>query len=153
VDLSRIDWHAPAPGAFARELRRRLVVAGIVSVVAAYFWHWQALIVFGALAAWGTLAASRFVAHLGWAVTGEAVLFRSGWLSRHLTIARFTRIQSVEKRQSPFDRRWSMARVGVDTAGASAASHRVHIPYLTLEAALRLHGDLSAAASRTTFHW
>jgi len=62
------------------------------------------------LAAWALLAASRTIAHLGWAVVDGAVLFKSGWLARHVTIARFTRVQSVELWQSPFDRRWSMAR-------------------------------------------
>ncbi len=153
LDLDEVSWHGPAPGAFARELRRRLVFAAVVALVTAYFWQWQALVVFAALAAWAALAASRTIAHLGWAVAGDAVLFRSGWLTRQLTIARFTRIQSVEMWQSPFDRRWSMARVGVDTAGARPGSHRVRIPYLAPETARAIYTDLSAAAAKTAFHW
>jgi len=153
LDLASVHWQPVADGAFTREARRRVVVAGVVSLVAAYFWQWWAVAVFAALAGWGILAASRYVAHLGWAVVDGAVLYRSGWLSRHLTIARFTRIQNVEMWQSPFDRRWSMARVGVDTAGANAGSHRVHVPYLTLGEADRLYRDLSTAAAGTAFHW
>ncbi len=153
LDLGSVEWHAPASGAFARELRRRIIVAGIISLVAAYFWQWQAVFVFAALGSWGTLAAARYVSHLGWARIDGAVIFRSGWLSRHTTIARFTRIQSVEMWQTPFDRRWAMARVGVDTAGAGPGSHRVQVPYLTLETADALYRDVSAAAAGTAFHW
>lgn len=153
LDLSAVDWQRPAPGAFAREVRRRLIFSALVAAAAAYVWQWRALVLFAVLAAWAVLAASRTIAHLGWAVVDGAVLFKSGWLVRHVTIARFTRVQSVELWQSPFDRRWSMARVGVDTAGAGAGSHRVHIPYLPLGVAGRLHADLSAAAARTAFHW
>jgi uncharacterized membrane protein YdbT with pleckstrin-like domain len=153
LDLSAVDWQRPAPDAFVREVRRRLILSALVAAAAAYVWQWRALVLFAVLAAWAVLAASRTVAHLGWAVVDGAVLFKSGWLVRHLTIARFTRVQSVELWQSPFDRRWSMARVGVDTAGAGAGSHRVHIPYLPLGVAGRLHADLSAAAARTAFHW
>jgi len=153
LDLTSVRWRPAAAGAFKRELRRRAVVAALVSMATAYFWQWWALALFAALAAWGALAASRYVAHLGWAVVDGAVLYRSGWLSRHMTVARFTRIQSVEMWQSPFDRRWSMARVGVDTAGANAGSHRVQVPYLTLDAADALYRDLSNAAAGTAFHW
>ena len=55
--------------------------------------------------------------------------------------------------ESPFDRRRAMARVSVDTAGASAGSHRVNIPYIARDAATRLHDHLTAAAARTDFTW
>jgi putative membrane protein len=153
LDLSAVNWQRAAPGAFARELRRRLLFWAVVAGAAGYVWQWRALVLFAVFAAWSLLAASRTIAHLGWAVVDGAVLFKSGWLVRHMTIARFTRVQSVGMWQSPFDRRWAMARVGVDTAGAGAGSHRVHIPYLPLGVASRLHADLSAAAARTAFHW
>ena len=153
LDLTAIDWQRPGAGATAREVRRRFIVAAVLSAPLAYVLHWQALVVFVALAAWGVLAGFRYVAHLRWAVADGAVLFKSGWLSRHLSIARFTRIQSVAMRESPFDRRWSMARVSVDTAGAGAASHRIDIPYLARDIAANLHAGLSAAAARTAFPW
>ncbi|HUF47372.1 MAG TPA: PH domain-containing protein [Vicinamibacterales bacterium] len=153
LDLSALAWQAPAEGALTRELRRRLITSAVVAGLAALAIGWYALSLFGLLVAWHSVAAGRTVAHLGWAVVDGAVLFRSGWLRRHLTIARYTRVQSVELVESPFDRRWAMARVSVDTAGAGAASHRVAIPYLTRPAAVALHASLSAAAARTAFHW
>jgi len=55
--------------------------------------------------------------------------------------------------QSPFDRRHRMASVRVDTAGAADASHRVDIPYLPVETATALFGQLGTAAARTVFRW
>src|SRR5687767_15349977 len=54
-----------------------------------------------------TLFRSIYIAHLGWAVIDGAVLFRTGWIWRHLKVARFTKVQAVSMTQSPFDRRRS----------------------------------------------
>jgi hypothetical protein len=46
-----------------------------------------------------------------------------------------------------------MASVRVDTAGAGDGSHRVDIPYLPVEKAAELFGELGTAAARTAFRW
>ena len=90
---------------------------------------------------------------MGWALTDGAVLYRSGWLWRQLTAARFTKIQAVALHESPFDRRNIMARIRVDTAGAGDFSHRVDIPYLAKATALELQGLLAAQAAGTELRW
>jgi putative membrane protein len=153
LDLAAVSWQPAAPGAVGRQVRLRLLVAGAGASLVTWVLGWWTVPFGAVLAAWAAVSARQHVAHLGWATIDGAVLFRSGWITRHLTIARFTRIQNVQLSQSPFDRRHGMASVRVDTAGAGASSHRVHIPYLTLEAAMRLRADLFAAAARTTFRW
>jgi putative membrane protein len=86
-------------------------------------------------------------------VTGGEVVFRSGWLWRSVTVAPIAKIQAIACDESPFDRRYAMAKVSVDTAGASERSHRVHIPYLARHTATALYQRLSAEASRTAFRW
>jgi putative membrane protein len=86
-------------------------------------------------------------------VEDGAILFRSGYIWRYVTIARFTKIQAVTLTESPFDRRARMAGVRVDTAGASDASHRVDVPYLARETATRLFALLAGQAARTAFRW
>jgi putative membrane protein len=81
------------------------------------------------------------------------VIFRRGWLWRVVTVARLTKVQAVARRESPFDRRWSMARVRVDTAGASERSVRIDVPYLPADVALGLHQRLAARAATTDFKW
>jgi putative membrane protein len=99
------------------------------------------------------VSARAYIAHLGWAIIDGAVLFRSGWIRRHLTVARFSKVQAVAMSQSPFDRRHRTASVRVDTAGAGDGSHRVAIPYLPAERATELFEQLATAAARTTFRW
>jgi len=100
---------------------------------------------------WTNPHARLYVKSLGWAIADDTVLFRSGWLWRELTIARFNKIQAVALTESPFDRRASMATVRVDTAAASA--HRVTIPYLAQKTADDLYRTLAAHAARTAFRW
>jgi putative membrane protein len=146
-------WQGPAAGAFRRELVARLMLAAIGGLLSALVLGDWAIAVLGLLIAWAWVGARIYIAHLGWAIIDGAVLFRTGWIWRHLTIARFNKVQVVSMVQSPFDRRHHMASVRVDTAGAAAASHRVNIPYLPLETATALFGQLGRAAAGTAFRW
>jgi len=153
LNLGDPVWHGPAPGALGRELRARLVLALIGALLSAFLLGWWAVTVLPFFIAWGWMSARTYIAHLGWAVIDGAVLFRTGWIWRHLTVARFTKVQAVSMTQSPFDRRHRMASVRVDTAGADDGSHRVDIPYLPVEKAVELFGELGTAAARTAFRW
>jgi putative membrane protein len=153
LSLGAPVWHGPAAGAFRRELRARLVLALIGALLSAFVLGWWAVAVLALFSAWGWMSARIYTAHLGWAVIDGAVLFRTGWIWRHLTVARFSKVQAVSVTQSPFDRRHRMASVRVDTAGAADASHRVNIPYLPVETAAELFGQLGTAAARTAFRW
>lgn len=152
VDLARIDWQPVHARAFARRFRAWLIFATVVSLVAAPRLGWWTVAIFAILAAWGALAANRQVAHLRWAVTDDVVVFQRGWIWRYTTATPFARIQAVALHESPFDRRHAMARVRVDTAGASEA-FRVDVPYLGRETATALHGRLATAAAETAFRW
>jgi len=153
LTLEEPVWHGPAAGAFGRELRARLVLALIVALLSALILGGWAVAVLAFLVVWGWVTARIYIAHLGWAIIDGAVLFRTGWIWRHLTVARFSKVQAVSLTQSPFDRRHRMASVHVDTAGAGDASHRVNIPYLPVATATELFGQLGTAAARTAFRW
>ena len=115
--------------------------------------RWWSLALYAGFVALALVSSRMHVKHLGWAVGERAVIFRSGWLTRELTVARFTKIQVVTLRESPFDRRHQMASVRVDTAGASDLSHRVAIPFLSRPIADAVYEQLAAAAARTSFRW
>jgi putative membrane protein len=153
LDLEDPIWHRPAAGAFGRELRARLVLVLIVATLSAFILERWAVAALAFLIAWAGMSARVYVAHLGWAMIDGAVLFRSGWIRRRLTIARFNKVQAVSMTQSPFDRRHRTASVRVDTAGAGNESHRVDIPYLPLEQATELQQQLAKAAASTAFRW
>ncbi len=152
LDLANPDWQPVHPRAFRRRFRAWLVVVAVVSLIAAPRLGWWTIALAGGLTLWLAFVARRQVAHLGWACTDAVVLFRRGWIWRFTTAVPLSRIQAVARLESPFDRRHRMARVRVDTAGASEA-FRVDVPYLGRDTATALHGRLATAAAETAFRW
>ena len=153
LDLAAVAWNAVHPRAFRRELKAGICVAVAVALPFVLLLRWWDLALLVVLLAWTYIAARLHVAHLGWAATDRAILFRSGWLWREVSVAPFAKIQAVALHQSPFDRSAAMAQVSVDTAGAGDLSHRVHIPYLARETARDLYDLLALQAARTAFRW
>lgn len=147
------DWKGVHPRAFRREVKSWIFIAVLVSLPFVALLKGWVLVLLAALLAWGFLLARKTIRHLGWAVSDGAVFFRSGWLWRSLTAVRFTQIQAVTVRESPFDRRTGMASLRVDTAGAGELSHRVDIPYLPRETARELCDFLATRAGRSAFRW
>jgi putative membrane protein len=153
IDLAGVEWRGVAPRAVQRAFVRWLIVATCIAVPLAFWPSWWDLLIIVALIAWAALAARKTIDHLQWATTPDAVLYRSGWIWRQVSIARFAKIQVVAMHESPFDRRTRMRRVRVDTAGAGTASHGVDIPYLPRETAADLYHALAQSAGGTTFKW
>lgn len=152
-DLAALTWHPLHPRAFARAVKPNLIITTLITIASALLIGWGAIGVLILLMPWAVLSARQYVAHIGWADTDEVVAMRSGWLWQQLTIARVNKIQAVAIYQSPFDRRAAMARVRIDTAGASEFSHRVDVPYLDREIARALFDRLSTQAANTAFRW
>lgn len=153
VDVAGATWRPVDPRGFWRALKGSLVLVVCLTLPFILLLRWWTFAWAAVLVAWAVVHARLYVKHLGWGVGDQAVLFRSGWLWRELSVARFNKIQAVTLRESPFDRRARMASVAVDTAGAADASHRVAIPYLARSTADELHHRLSDEAARTAFRW
>ncbi|HUE87365.1 MAG TPA: PH domain-containing protein [Vicinamibacterales bacterium] len=152
VAIAETAWNPPHPRAFRREVKGWLVTAAIICVVAAGYLRWDVLPVIPMVLLWAVIGARQTVKHLGWAETGEAILFKSGWLWRRIVVVRLAKIQTVTLYHSPFDRRTAMARVHVDTAGVSEGS-AINIPYIAWEAAVTLYLRLSSEAAQRQFKW
>ncbi|MDE2879918.1 PH domain-containing protein [Candidatus Palauibacter soopunensis] len=153
LDAPEVNWEPVSPLAFRRVLRGTCFLATLAAVPLYFALEAWGVAFHAAFLAWAVLYARRYVDHLGWALKDDMVWFRSGWLWRRTTIARYTRIQVVALRASPIDRWRGMASLRVDTAGAGAASHKVDIPYLPVDTARELRTLLAAEAARTAFRW
>ena len=153
VSLTSIDWQPAHPNAVFRARVRTGVIATIAAGFAVAALKWWSIGIVAALAVWAWVYGRQYVRHLGWAFVGDAVVFRSGWLWRDVTVARFSKIQVITRVESPFDRRTGMARVKVDTAGAAGNEHTIDIPFLPAAAATSLATTLSARAAETAFRW
>ena len=153
VPLSEVAWHSVHPRAFRRVFFRGCIVVTIASLLLVFLFRWWTLAAAPLLLAWSWFYAGKLVAHMGWALVGDAVVFKSGWFWRRVTVARFSKIQVVMRLESPFDRRTGMAMVKVDTAGAANAEHSVAIPFLPAETATALASTLDDRAAETAFRW
>jgi putative membrane protein len=152
VDITNVAWNPPHPQAFRREVKGWLAIALLLSAGLVFYLRWYALPCVVLLLIWAVVAARQTLEHLRWATGEEVVLLRTGWLWRRLIVVRFAKMQVVTLHESPFDRRFTMAAVHVDTAGASLGS-AVHIRYLARSDAEALHAQLATAAAGTQFKW
>lgn len=153
LDAPEVGWEPVSPLAFRRVVRGTCFLATLASVPLYFTLGAWGVAFHAVFLAWAVFYARRYVECLGWALKDDMVWFRSGWLWRRTTIARYTRIQVVALRTTPIDRWRGMARLLVDTAGAGAAAHKVDIPYLPLDTARELRTHLAAEAARTAFRW
>lgn len=153
LDIERVDWQPVDPRGVRRTFVMSMVFYTFLTLPFVAMLRWWALVLYAGFVALAWVSSRKHVKHLGWAVGERAVIFRSGWVTRELTVARFTKVQVVTLRESPFDRRHQMASVRVDTAGASDLSHRVSIPFLSRPIADAVYAQLTAAAARTSFRW
>jgi putative membrane protein len=149
LDLSAVAWEPVDPRARWRLLRARLTIAILAALAIAASRSWWSAAAFALLVGWAILDARRTYSALGWSLTGDALMARRGWLWRTTTIARVSRTQVVEVKQTPLDRRHAMARLLVDTASGVTAAHRMHISYLSREVATGLQDVLTARVATT----
>jgi putative membrane protein len=143
------DWTPVDRRAFSRIVRLHSIWILLATLVAGA--NVGPLVVAPALAAAGLAAwhARRLSRRLAIALTPSSVVVRTGAFSHRRSITRFSRIQSVSCTRSPFDRRWGMARISVDTAGRSA-EHRIEMPYLDEGSARDIYQRLRAEVANAT---
>ena len=152
VNLGDVEWNAPHPDAFRREVKPWLGVAAAIWLVLTSATGWYGLAALPLLVVWAIVMAQQSIKHLRWADTGDAILLTTGWITRRTIVVRFGKIQVVTRHESPFDRRNAMASVRVDTAGATSGSV-MNIPYLERGVADTLRTRLAAVAARIELQW
>jgi putative membrane protein len=137
IDLSdEPDWQPLAPRARGRIFRRSAFLAVLILTGPAIWYLREAAIVVVLSCiplAW--MHAHLYTKHTRWALARDAVMFRSGWLTRRLTVVPRDRVQTLSIDASPFDRRSQMANIFVDTAGGGAMRAGIRIRYLAADVA------------------
>jgi putative membrane protein len=147
VDFEALDWQPVHPRAFARLARIRVAFAAAAGFGLWFALGWWAWAGAALVAAWLVVLARAETRVAGFAWAGETLLFRSGAWRRQISLVRAARMQVVGVTRSPFDRRWGMAAVSVDTAGAAGGGHHVHIPWLPESVATELYARLRHASA------
>lgn len=153
IALPNIDWSSEpnwqplARGARGRIFRRSVILSAlIVTGPAIWYLHEGALIVVLSCIPLAWVHAHLYTRYTRWALAHDAVLFRSGWLTRRLTVVPRDRVQTSSVDASPFDRRSRMANIYVDTAGGSSSTAGIRIRYLASDVADRLAAALYRSA-------
>jgi len=152
-DGGGVEWQPVDPRAMRRILNRLLPAA-----VAIFLFVWLSVtlpwaIVCGAgLLGCTIIHARRRVRCLGWAVQDGIVWVRKGWLWRNVAAAPLEKVQGVAAGTSPFDRRWKMAWLAADTAGAGPVP-RMRVPFLPADTARKTRQQIAASIPRTAFRW
>jgi len=65
--------------------------------------------------------------------TDWGIIYRSGTFVQKCSMTFFEKIQTAKMNQSPFDRRWKMGSLVVDTASAGPANHLIKVELLDAE--------------------
>ena len=74
--------------------------------------------------------ARRYVKSTAFCIDKEIIGFKSGvWFSKQ-SFVKIDKIQSIQIKESPFDRKNKMATLEIDTAGSNIMKHHIKIPYL-----------------------
>jgi putative membrane protein len=152
VDWEAFEWRPLHPRARVRLLRLRLIQLGIGMVFLGLATGLAALPVLVLVPiVWAFVRG--YIRYTGWALAPGAIGYRSGWLFQQQSFVRYSKIQTVSLTRNPFDRRWGMATVSVDTAGADPAGHRIRIRFLDHRSACELRDELEERMRRTRFVW
>lgn len=138
LDPDGLQWRPIHPRAWRRRLWPSLIVASIVAVPVSWLFGFWGPALWTLVAALLVLEARGWARYAAYACTDRIFAFRAGWLTRHWTVAAIGKGQAVLLQQSPFDRRQQMAGVRLDTAGVSATSFTLQIPYLDVDQARKL---------------
>ena len=153
LDPDAVRWQPISSRARARLVRYwAYVLLPIVAVCVWQLGRWG-LIPAALLLAFASINVRLYVKHAAYSLIPGAVFYRSGWWTRRMSVARFSKIQSVRMTESPFDRRHGMASLSVDTAGGGHLGHKVAVSYLDAPVAAELLDRLAHEAGRTAFRW
>ena len=147
------EWRSLDPQAVKRVLRRTLIAWSLALVPGVWYGGLPFLVFAGLILPGWLWIAREQVRRRGWSSDEQGVYVRKGWLERYETAAPMARVQGVELRRNPFDRRWRMSRIQMDTAGAAKGGPRLVVPYLSEGRARKWFDEISLEAASRRFHW
>jgi putative membrane protein len=153
IDWGQWQWRPLHPRAWRRILFPSLWLLLALAGFGAWRWGLWGLLPAAVLLPLAVLRARLLARRCGWVLTDEVLAWRSGWLSRHVSFAEVGRLQGLQLRQSPFDRRRGMAGVYADTAGASPFTHQLDLRYLPEDEARALFAELSRRIAANELKW
>jgi putative membrane protein len=152
-DENKIPWIAPSPQAADRLRRWALFFGIVVTAVATWFLSWPGIAVGIAFSGFAWWYAGKKAAVMRYARGAFGLAYRSGLITKKCSLTFLDKVQSVWLSESPFDRRWKMATLCIDTAGSGPAEHQLHIHLLEAGFARSERQAIAKHASETTIEF
>lgn len=132
-DEKSYPWRGLSKHAASRMVRQMLILDVLLFVVGLVVWF-----------PWGGLLALSLLPPLIWRAIKKAksnryfrndqqIGYRSGTFTRKMSVAFLSKVQCVAWNQSPFDRRWRMASLAIDTAASGPAGHKIQVDMLDID--------------------
>ncbi len=97
--------------------------------------------------------AKAYIRTAGYHLSEDLAAFKSGVIFHKETYVRLPKVQTVRLKETLFDRRHNMAKLELDTAGATMGAHHIDIPYLSYNQAQDLYGKISRKIENSAFEW
>lgn len=118
------------------------------------YWHLGAWSLLALLwLPWAAFKAQRRARRIGYACNERLIAVREGWWHRHWRFAELDKLQALQIRRSPIDRRCGTATLWLDTAGAGTLAPPLCIRFLPEAEAQRLYRSLAADLARQPLRW
>ena len=155
--LPRASWPPAAWQPLHRRAWMRLCLPGVLLALAAttgLYWrfgNWGLLAL--SWLPWALFNAREQARRSGYALDAVLVAVRGGWWSRHWRFAELDKLQALHLTQSPVDRRYGMATLWLDTAGAGALSPPLRIRYIAEPEARALFEWIGAQVAERRLRW
>lgn len=146
------EWNPLHPNAWWRLWWPGIAFALVLSAVLGWkYGAWGAL---GLLwLPWAAFAARQHAQRAGYAIDDRLVAVREGWWSRHWRFAELDKLQALRLTRSPLDRRFGMATLHLDTAGAGSLTPPLRMRYLPDAEAEALYRRLAREIARRPLRW
>ena len=147
-----LDWRPLHPKSATRIFLANAWFPLLVVVALCWRFGWIGLLAL-AWPAWTWFVARHHARRAGYAVTERIVAVRAGWWSRHWRFAEIDKLQALRIARGPLDRRWGMATLWLDTAGASTLWGPMRIAHLPETEARALCDQLARRLAARKLRW
>lgn len=149
---SNDKWKAIPYRAWKRILKFPLLVC-LLGAIATFYFYTELTLLFVPMVAFVFYNAQRSAKAMAYIYFDGYFAYRSGWITKQVSVIRIDKTQAVSLHQNSFDRRRDMARLVLDTAGFTLTDHNIDIRYLDFKEADALQKIISAQLNELAYEW
>ncbi len=152
MNWSEIEWQAIEPVARKRVFKKGLLLVLVLMVPFAYLYAWWAMLML-IMVPYAWWYAGQYVRKAAFTHNRHVVGSRSGVFFHQQQFVDIYKIQNIKWHQTPFDRRYTMARLTVDTAGSSVMAQPVSLHYVFDDRLQPIYRNLIQQVADSRFVW